>query len=111
MSELSEVVITAPDPDWLLAVMRELVTEGLCASGHAFTPVRSIYRWHGEVTERTEGRISLHTRTELVPIIVQHVKTAHPYEVPGISARPITSGNPDYLRWIHDETSTSERTQ
>jgi uncharacterized protein involved in tolerance to divalent cations len=28
----------------------------------------------------------------------------HPYEVPGISARPIIAGNPEYLRWIRDET-------
>jgi periplasmic divalent cation tolerance protein len=111
MNELSEVVITAPDPDWLLGIMRRLVTEGLCASGHAFSPVRSVYRWRGEVVERTEGRVSLHTRTELVPVIVERVKAAHPYEVPGISARPIIGGNPDYLQWMHDETSAHEGTR
>jgi periplasmic divalent cation tolerance protein len=58
-----------------LELTRELVAERLCASVHNFTPVRSIYRWRGEVFER--------------------VKASHPYEVPGISARPIVSGNPD----------------
>jgi periplasmic divalent cation tolerance protein len=101
---LCEVVITAPDPDWLLALTRELVTEGLCASVHNFAPVRSIYRWKGEVHERTEGRASLHTKASLVNAIVSRVKEAHPYEVPGISARPIIAGNPDYLRWINEET-------
>ena len=47
---------------------------------------------------------SLHTRTVLVEQIVERVKAQHPYEVPGISARPIIAGNPDYLRWIRDET-------
>jgi periplasmic divalent cation tolerance protein len=56
------------------------------------------------VVERTEGRASLHTRTDLVDQIVNRVKAEHPYEVPGISARPIVDGNPDYLRWIRDET-------
>jgi hypothetical protein len=57
-SELCEVVITAPDPDWLLEFSRQLVTDGLCASAHNFQPVRSVYRWRGEVHERTEGRVS-----------------------------------------------------
>jgi periplasmic divalent cation tolerance protein len=104
MIELCEVVITAPDPDWLLGVTCQLVAEGLCASVHNFTPVRSIYRWQGEIFERTEGRASLHTRSSLIDTIVERVKATHPYEVPGISARPIVGGNPDYLRWIIDET-------
>lgn len=83
---------------------RQLVTEGLCASAHNFDPVRSVYRWRGEVQERTEGRASLHTKMSLIDAIVPRVKEAHPYEVPGISARPITNGNPDYLQWIINET-------
>jgi periplasmic divalent cation tolerance protein len=104
VTDLCEVVITAPDPQWLLDLTRQLVTEGLCASVHNFAPVRSIYRWKGEVHERTEGRASLHTKVSLVDAIVARVKEAHPYEVPGISARPITTGNPDYLQWIARET-------
>ena len=106
MTELCEVVITAPDPEWLFSLTHALVAEGLCASAHNFVPVRSVYRWQGQLHERTEGRASLHTRTELVTRIVDRVKAAgHPYEVPGISTRPITGGNPDYLQWIADETS------
>lgn len=104
MTDLAEVVITAPDPEWLLQLTRELVEAGLCASVHNFAPVRSIYRWRGEVVERTEGRAALHTRLELVEAITEHVRARHPYEVPGISARPIVGGSPDYLRWIANET-------
>jgi hypothetical protein len=38
MTELCEVVITAPDPDWLYSFTRTLVEEGLAASAHNFTP-------------------------------------------------------------------------
>lgn len=78
------------------------------ASVHNFSPVRSVYRWQGEIYERTEGRASLHTRMSLVSAIVDRVKASHPYEVPGISARPIVGGNPDYLEWIADETSSHD---
>ena len=76
-----------PDPDWLLELTRQLVAEGLCASVHHFTPVRSIYRWHGEVIERAEGRASLHTRTVLVERIVERVKAQHPISL-FVTARP-----------------------
>jgi len=108
VTDLCEVVITAPDPEWLLDLTRQLVTEGLCASVHNFAPVRSIYRWRGEIYERTEGRASLHTRLSLVSTIAERVKASHLYEVPGISARLIVSGNPDYLKWIADETSSHD---
>ena len=109
MTELCEVVITAPDPDWLKDFSRKLVEQRLCASAHNFAPVRSIYRWHGEIYERTEGRVSLHTRRDRVAEIVAMAKQEHPYEVPGISTRTITDGNPDYLAWIAQETAPDQR--
>lgn len=105
MSELCEVVITAPDSDWLYDFTRELVREHLCSSVHNFAPVRSVYSWQGQVHERTEGRASLHTRRELIESIVHRASEGHPYQVPGISARPIIDGNPEYLQWIADETT------
>jgi periplasmic divalent cation tolerance protein len=106
--ELCEVVITAPDPEWLKAFSRQLVEDRLCVSAHNFTPVQSIYRWRGKVYERVEGRVSLHTRRDRVPDIVARAKNEHPYEVPGVSARPINDGNPDYLAWIAQETAPGQ---
>lgn len=107
MAELCEVVITAPDPDWLSSFARSLIADGLAASAHNFTPVQSIYTWQGQVHERTEGRVALHTRSARVADIVARAKREHPYEVPGVSARPITDGNPDYLRWIEAQTDAA----
>lgn len=107
MSDLCEVVITAPDPDWLLAFTRQLVDQRLCSAAHNFTPITSVYRWQGEVHERQEGRASLHTRTDLVADIVRLAEQQHPYEVPGISTRPIDDGNPAYLQWIRQETGNT----
>jgi periplasmic divalent cation tolerance protein len=107
MAELCEVVITAPDPDWLYAFARSLVADRLAASAHNFTPVRSVYTWQGQVHERTEGRVSVHTRCDRVTDIVARAKREHPYEIPGVSARPIIDGNPDYLAWIAAQTDAS----
>ncbi len=74
MTELCEVVITAPDPGWLKDFSRKLIEQRLCASVHNFTPVQSIYRWRGDIYERTEGRVSLHTRRDRVAEIVALAK-------------------------------------
>ena len=106
MTELCEVVITAPDPEWLADLTRALVAEGLCASAHNFTPVRSIYRWQGQIHERTEGRASLHTRAELVSRIVDRVRSSRdiPTRYQASQHDQSADGNPDYLQWIADET-------
>lgn len=111
VSEPCEIVITAPDPDWLYSFARSLVEDGLAASAHSFTPGRSIYRWQGQVHERTEGRVSLQTSRDHIPDIVGRAQREHPYEVPHVTVRPIIDGNPDYLAWIARETdATSART-
>jgi periplasmic divalent cation tolerance protein len=107
MTELCEVVITAPDPDWLYPFVRKLVEDGLAASAHNFTPVRSIYRWQGQVHERTEGRVSLNTSRGQVAEIVARAQREHPCQVPGVSTRAIIDGNPDYLAWIAKETDNA----
>jgi uncharacterized protein involved in tolerance to divalent cations len=79
----------------------------ISCGGSARTPVRSVYTWQGQVHERTEGRVSVHTRRERVADIVARAKREHPYEIPGVSARPIIDGNPDYLAWIAAQTNAT----
>ena len=63
-----------------------------------------IYRWHGQVHDKTEGRVALRTRRSLVSRIVDRAKREHPYEVPSVVAVPIIDGGRDYLGWILEQT-------
>jgi periplasmic divalent cation tolerance protein len=83
---------------------RRLVTDRLCASAHNFQPIRTIYRWLGQVHDRTEGRVALRTRCSLLPQIIQRAKHEHQYEVPSVVAVPIIDGGPDYIGWILEQT-------
>jgi periplasmic divalent cation tolerance protein len=102
--ELCEVVITAPDPDWLVDFTRQLVNDHLAASAHTLDQVRTVYRWEGEVHQATEARAMIRTRLALVPTIVERVKRDHPYLVPGVVAVPLVAASPDYAAWIHAQT-------
>jgi periplasmic divalent cation tolerance protein len=103
--DVCEVIITAPDPAWLADFTRRLVDARLAASGHNIAPIRSIYRWKGEIHDHTEARVALHTRASLVPSIVEETNRQHPYEVPCVIALPITDGNPAYVQWIRESTT------
>ena len=104
MSDHCEVILTADDADWLAAYTRRLVEDRLAACGHNIAPIRSIYRWDGAVQDDAEARVSLHTRTSLVPAIIERTNTEHPYDVPCVIALPIEQGNPAYLDWITAST-------
>jgi periplasmic divalent cation tolerance protein len=105
MDEVCEVVITAPDAEWLASFTRDLVESRLAAAGHNITEVRSIYRWQGQVFDRAEARVALHTRRSLVPQIIERANQRHPYEVPCVVALPIVDGSANYINWILDQTA------
>lgn len=102
--EVCEVIITAPDAEWLSEFTRRLVDDRLAAAGHNITPIRSIYRWQGEIFDKQEARVALHTRRSLVPQIIERTNREHPYEVPCVAAMTF-DGNPAYVQWVLDETS------
>lgn len=57
----------------------------------------------GQVYDKPEARLALHTRRSLVPAIIKRTNREHPYEVPCVVATDFT-GNPMYLEWVLDET-------
>jgi periplasmic divalent cation tolerance protein len=105
--ECCEVVVTAPDADWLAGFTRTLIEERLAACGHVIGAVRSVYRWQGQIHDDGEARVALHTRRSLVPAIVGRTQELHPYDTPCVIALSLSDGNPEYLRWIVDETRAS----
>lgn len=81
-----------------------LVERRLAACANILPGMRSLYRWKGKVERGEEAVLIVKTRTELVAELTDAVKAVHSYEVPCVAALPITGGNPDFLRWIRDET-------
>ena len=59
---------------------------------HNSHPVQSIYRWRGGIYERARATAFLHTSRARAPEIVSREQREHPYEVPGISTRPVDGG-------------------
>lgn len=104
---ICEVVVTAPNADWLATFTRELVEHRLAACGHNFQTIRSIYRWDGSLHDTTEARVALHTRASLIPAITNEVTAKHPYQVACVIALPTIGGSDTYRDWILESTDTT----
>jgi periplasmic divalent cation tolerance protein len=96
---------TGPTGDLVPDLAREIVTARLAASANVWNgPVQATYWWHGKIQTATETRVHLLTRSELVDRLVSFIRERHPYDVPNISAIPITAGNGDFIDWVKNET-------
>jgi periplasmic divalent cation tolerance protein len=98
------VLVTAPDRDTALPLVRRLVEEGKVACGNILPGLTSVYRWEGQVEEDPEVLIILKTREGALPELISRIHELHPYDVPEILALPVQEGLPAYLEWVVAET-------
>lgn len=99
------VFSTFPNPDKAAEVARILVSEGLAACVNLLGPVRSIYRWKGELNDDQETLAVIKTTRDRFDAMRTRLVGLHPYEVAEVIALPVEAGHAPYLAWVADETS------
>ena len=97
----SLIITTAGNKESAKKLARMLVEKKLASCVQMF-PIDSIYFWQDKICEENEIVLFIKSRTELFDEIKTTIKTNHTYEVPEIIQIPITSGLPEYLKWIDD---------
>ena len=98
-----EIIVTAPDHDWLVSLADRLIDEGLVAAAHITPGVMTIYDWADERHHETESRAALHTRVGLSSLVVNQIEAEHPYAVPGVLVLPAPTST-RYTTWIYQQT-------
>lgn len=98
------VYVTASSREEAENLGRAAVEARLAACANVLGAVTSFFWWEGKVQAEGESSLILKTRRSLVPALTAHIKGLHSYTVPCVVALPILDGNPDFLRWIADET-------
>ena len=96
---------TFPTPEKAAEVVRALVSEQLAACGNLVGPVRSIYRWKGEVQDEAETLAILKTTRDRFEAMRARLVELHPYEVAEVIALPVEAGHAPYLAWVAAETT------
>src|SRR5262245_17726029 len=102
------VFSTFPNPDKAAEVARTLVHEGLAACVNLMAPLRSIYRWKGEMCDENETLAVIKTTRARFDAMKDRLVELHPYEVAEVIALPVEAGHAPYLAWIADETRDDE---
>jgi periplasmic divalent cation tolerance protein len=82
-----------------------VVAERLAACAQVLGPVRSSYRWQGEVRSAREWLVVAKTTDARLAELTSRIRALHRYEVPEILTLTIAAGDPEYLRWIRDQTT------
>lgn len=95
---------TVPDRDTGERIGKCLVEERLAACVNLIPGLTSIYRWQGKVENTSEVLLVIKTTGARFEAVRKRIKELHPYEVPEIIAVPIAHGDPEYLKWITENS-------
>ncbi len=99
----SWIYVTAKDEDEARKIAQALLEKHLIACANMFS-VKSLYWWKGAIEDESEVAMIMKTRNEHKDKIISEIKAIHSYEIPCIEFLSIEDGNPDFLRWIGEET-------
>jgi periplasmic divalent cation tolerance protein len=101
------LMTTIGSDDEARALCRSLVEAGLVACAQR-VPIESLYRWEGELVEDRETLVLLKTRQARSAEVMTAVQAQHPYDVPEVIELPVTAGWPPYLRWVDEQTDSTD---
>lgn len=97
------VLCTVPNADVGDALARGMVDARVAACVNRIGPIRSTYRWEGEVHAHEEHQLVIKTTVEALPRLRDLVRAAHPYEVPELIVLEGTILDEPYARWLRDQ--------
>jgi periplasmic divalent cation tolerance protein len=105
MTEFVVVYVTAGSAEEAERLAKALVEERLAACVNRINPVRSVYRWQGQVEQSDEELLIIKTRKDLFHALEKRVRELHSYSVPEIIAVPVVAGSAGYLGWLSDQVA------
>jgi periplasmic divalent cation tolerance protein len=98
------VITTTDSAETAGALGRGIVEAHLGACVQVVGPIRSIYRWEGEVLNEQEWQCWIKTSTDRLDSLTEYIKKNHTYDVPEVVVLPIMDGSTEYLSWVTSET-------
>ena len=101
MSVVSVYAVFA-DADEAERIGRQIIEERLAACINILGPLRSIYRWDGEVKTADEVAAIFKTSDHQVDALIVRIAALHSYDVPCIATWPIDKVLGGYADWVKD---------
>ncbi len=98
------IYCTAPDKKVSKKLAKHLLSLNLIACVNIFSEIDSFYNWKGELKEEQESLLICKTQKSLYPLVEKEIIKEHPYECPCIVAVELTEANPNFLKWILNQS-------
>ena len=106
---MSEQVLLAlstfRDQETARSVSNDLVKKKLAACANILPGIESIYRWKEQIESGNETLVLFKLSEDRRSDFQEKLRSLHPYEVPEIIFVPVSSGLPEYLRWVGENCS------
>ena len=80
-----------------------LVDRSLAACVQIVGPIRSVYRWQGQIEHGEEWLCQIKTTREQYAPVEAAIRELHSYDCPEIIAMPIIAGSAAYLQWLSEQ--------
>jgi len=93
---------TFPDAETARRISYQLVTEKFAACANILPAIESIYRWKEKIETGSEILVLFKLSEHRQSAFQEKLRSLHPYEVPEIIFVPVSSGLPEYVRWVAD---------
>ena len=106
-----QVCTAVPSEEVAGQLARRILEARLAAAVQLVGPVRSTYWWQGKIRTTPEWLCVSKTTARRFQGLAALIAAHHPYEVPEITATPISHGTRDYLSWISEEASGEAETE
>ena len=100
MTDALVVLVTVPSRDDGERIAEAVVGESLAACVNIVGPIRSIYRWQGELARDDEHLLLIKTTRAGYAALESRVLALHSYENPECIALPVERGAAAYLEWV-----------
>lgn len=115
MTDKVIVFVTCANAEEGAKIARALVTQRLAACVNISSPIRSIYRWQGKLSDDQEVLLVIKTARPLFDRVRRLVEKLHSYQVPEVVCLPIIDAAPNYLNWltssVRAETAPTSRAE
>ena len=100
--EILLALSTFPNRETAQKISNQLVTGKFAACANILPAVESIYRWKNKIESGNETLVFFKLREDQQLAFQEKLRSLHPYEVPEIIFVPVSSGLPEYVRWVSD---------
>jgi uncharacterized protein involved in tolerance to divalent cations len=98
-----EITVTCASAQEADTIARAVVADRLAACAQTW-PIRSTYRWHGEIATDSEHLLVMKSVEHHFTAVCHIIRSLHSYDLPAIAMAPLLDTGPGVREWLVEAT-------